>query len=180
MIFHLTSSGATHTLPFLSPLTLSVRFSFLPLPAPTNAQTPTQRRAQVLTSHLQQICWSLCTHIKLMTSLRQISPETERSCRHLLPPLQYSSAKKEDEGSMIYQCHCAFSPWLIHKHNARWQKKGNSSSTCGVMLQHSMDLSKCEQSPLNTDTSFSLPCCLLNAEECMHSAGPWICWHLTV
>lgn len=93
----------THTA-FLSPLTLSV---LLPLPSPlpnkrtyTYALKKKEKRNMVLTDHLRQICWSLCTRIKLMTSC--VRPQwTKWSC-YRCSSLQYP-APKPDERSMIYQ-----------------------------------------------------------------------------
>lgn len=114
MVFHSRSSGATHTLHFF--LTLSV---LLPLPSLTNALTPTQRCTQVFTNHLQQICWSLCTQIKLMASCVR-SQRTEWSSYHC-SSLQYP-APKPDERSMIYQSVSVVLAWgwfTNTKHTAR-------------------------------------------------------------
>lgn len=114
MVFHSRSSGATHTLYFF--LTLSV---LLPLPSLTNALTPTQRCTQVFTNHLHQICWSLCTQIKLMAS-RVRSQWTEWSS-YRRSSLQYP-APKPDERSMIYQSVSVVLAWgwfTNTKHAAR-------------------------------------------------------------
>lgn len=60
--------------------------------------THIHRHTQVLTNHLQQICWWLCTQIRLPVSDLW---GTKWSCYHC-SSLQYP-APKADERSMIYQ-----------------------------------------------------------------------------
>ena len=110
----------THCTSF-SPYSLGSSSSFA-LPFLRNAFTPTQRRTQVLTNHLQQICWSFCTQIKLMTSCVR-SQRTESSSYHC-SSLQYP-APEPDERSMIYQSVSLVLArgWFPNTKHAGWRRE---------------------------------------------------------
>lgn len=164
MVLHSRSSGATHTLHFFLP-SLFLFFLF-PLPSPTNALTPTQRRTRVLTNHLRQICWSFCAWIKLMTSCVS-SQWTERSRLPLLLT-EISSTKIRREINDLSACQRGVSLGLIHKHKAQCQKKETPPPS--VEWWRSMDLITHMQSQLNTCSGSQLPYCLCSKSSGMNTA----------
>lgn len=145
MIFHLTSSGATHTLHFLFPPHAFPSFLLFPSPC-SDKCTDTYAETHPGLNQPSAADLLITLHSHKANDFPTSDLSGPRGAAVTCSPYAIFQHQKADEEKMIYQCHCALSPRLIHKHNARWQKRGNSSSTCGVMLQHSMDLSTCIQS----------------------------------
>lgn len=143
-------SGATHTRcisfsphPFCS--------SSLSPSSPTNALTPTQIKAwvhahkhthtQLLTNHLRQICWSLCTQIKLMTSCVR-SQWTKWSCSSLPLPCNIQHQNQTRDQWFIRVSVRCVGLGLVHaptqsatQHTQSTQPEGgNSTSVCGAWI----------------------------------------------
>lgn len=154
-----------HTLQFFLPSLFLFCFP-LPLLLLTNALTPTQkkksecvhghythihRHTQVLTSHPQQICWWLCTQIKLTTSSVRSLRDQAELLSSLLPAI--SSTKSRREINDLSECQCGVGLGLIHKHKAHSQKKGTPPLSvewcCGVDVITHM------QPQLNTSRPFT-------------------------
>lgn len=109
------------------------------------------RHTQVLTNHLQQICWWLCTQIKLTTSsVRSLRDQVEL-LSWLLPAI--SSTKSRREINDLSECQCGVGLGLIHKHKAHSQKKGTPPPS--VEWCCSVDVITHMQPQLNTSRPFT-------------------------
>lgn len=157
MVFQSRSSGATHPhTAFLWPFTLP----FLLTDKCTYTYAKKSECTRTLRTH-SQICWSLCTQIKLMTPCMKSQWTKPRCCQ--CPPLPaISSTKTRRERSMIYQSVSVVSAWgwfTNTQHTARRREPPSVEWCCGV------DLIKHMQPRLSEHSSFPIVHCVANMDE---------------